>query len=443
MSVAAFFPTSRPRALVRINNAYSLPPMRYTITSNGHGVLDSAEVTLPIKDHPDWASIIPPGQPIPIVIYAGFPANPDPGGFSYRELSIRFSGTIDPIDPTFNVDDQSVSLHCLSFGSALSIGKTTTNLGASGSTVADLGGVKTTQYVAMVAKRFGMNADIQVKNPWTLQDVYSAQQIVGIHNLRFWDILVACAQTDGAYVWFSGDNTLHYVDPALIQRKIYPVQYGSLRYGIKGFTGSHSPQFNKNIKVEVRSYKDRVSSRSRVSANYDETGNMTSVQVHSTSRTFTHQNFGNPGESVVQHVTHYNADGTTTVTSVAGSSLSSGGETSTGFLSMGSESLNEPYIYKFHNLTQAQCDQRALIIWKWLSSHEYRGTFKLPIDEELLPYADITTKWRVGDMPWASFSQDYIALRNTETFEEGGGRASGGWELEVLGINHRLPQGML
>ena len=428
-----------PRTLVRINNTVVIAPEHWLITTNGHGVLDTADVTLPVKGTPDLAALVKPGQPLPIEIAAGFPANPEPGGYSFPQLTLRFAGMTDPISPNFKSDDQSVTLRCISFGSVLTADKTTTNLGASGQTYANLVGYKTTDYVRAIAKQFGMKADVNVQGSWTLQDVYATQQIVGVRNMRIWDILVACAQTDGAYLWFSSDKTLHYVDPALITRTIVPLQYGSLQNGIKGFAGSHAVQFSKNIKVEVRSYqsKEKTAHRTRVSQSYDADGNVSSVEVSSTSRTFTLQNFGNPGSAVTGTQTSYGADGTVRVSTVSGSSISSGGETSSGYTSMPTDSTVEKYIYKFHNMTQSQCDKRTL--WKWLSSHEYRGTFDLPVTPELLPNAKIETKFRVTDLPWSSFDQDYVPLRLTEAFDLSNS-GDGGWSIEVLGINHRLAQ---
>jgi hypothetical protein len=103
---------------------------------------------------------------------------------------------------------------------------------------------------------------------------------------------------------------------------------------------------------------------------------------------------------------------------------------------MPTDSTKEKYVYKFHGLTQAQCDARALSIWKWLSSHEFRGTFEIPVTPDILSNLDVTAKFQISDLPWASFDQGYIPLRLTENFG-----MDAGWNATPMCINHRAPDG--
>jgi hypothetical protein len=427
--------SSSPRSIVVINGK-SYTPESWTHDANGHGVIDTATIILPTKGNPDFAAMAKPGQGLPVAIYAGFPSNPAPGGFGYQQLSQRFVGTINNSDPTFSLTDNMASLPCVSFGAVLTRTKTTTNVGGStasspaGSVAGNLAGVTTAQYVQSVAGQHNMTADVRVNNPATMQQVFASNQIVGMQNLRIWDVLVACAITDGAYLWFSG-TTLHYVDPGLINRTIIPIAYGSL-VGPESFAGNHALQYSKNIKVQVLSYrtKEKTSCRTRVHQ-----GTNGSVVVNSCSRSFTMQNFGNPGSSFAQTSSTYNSDGTVTTSYTAGSSSATGGETSSGYLSTPTDSSTETYKFKRWGLTQAQCDALALNLWRQLSGHEYRATFKLPVTPDLLADLSITSKFRFSDLPWPSFNQDYIPLRLTEEFS-----MSNGWTVEPLGINHALPQ---
>lgn len=428
---------NNPRAIVVINGK-SYNPQSFEIVHNANGVIDTATIVLPTKGNPDFPSTVQAGKGIPVSIYAGYPSNPTPGGYSYQQLRQRFTGTINETDTSFSLDADTVSLPCISFGAILTRTKTTTNLGGitastpAGFGAGNLAGITTVQYVESVAAQHGMVSDVAVDSPASLQEVFTTNQIVGVKNMRIWDVLLACAITDGAYVWFTG-NVLHYMDPTNVslERAILPIQYATLT-GPKSFDGNHALQYSKNIKVEVRSYrtKERTSYRSTISP----TSN--GVAKVSTSRSFTRDNFGNPGSSVTRASTIYASDGTSTTTTSTGSTLSTGGETSSGYLSAPSDSTNETYIFKRWGLDQAACDKLALTLWKQLSAHEYRGTFTLPITPDLASVLDITNKYRVSGLDWASFDQDYIALRQTEEFSKDG------WTVEIIGINHRLPQNL-
>ena len=426
---------SAPRAIVVINSV-SYQPEQWTVHANANGVIDTAEIRLPTQGNPDFAGLAKPGQGIPVEIYAGFPSNP--GKFDYRQLSRRFIGTINESDPTFSLTANAASLPAVSFGAILTRTKTTTNVGGAtastpaGSIAGNLAGVTTTQYVQSVAAQHNMSVDVNVNNPATMQTVFASNQIVGLQNMRIWDVLVACAITDAAYVWFSG-RTLHYVDAALIQRTIVPVKYQSLT-GPKNFDGQHALQYSKNIKVEVRSYNTKVKTAHRTVVRQTANGNVTK---ETSSQSFTDQNFGNPGSSSSMTRTTYSADGTTSTETSSGTSSSSGGEVSSGYTSSPTNSVVEHYIFKRWGLDREGCDKLAVNLWKQLSGHEYRGTFTLPMTPELLSALSITTKFRVSDLPWASFGQDYIPLRLTEVFS-----MSAGWTVEPLGINHQLPNGM-
>lgn len=431
--------SSAPRTLIRVTGAkqtFTSAPMSWSIQRNGHGVIDTATIVLPIQGNPDWAQVVSPGQAIPVEIRAGFPSNPAPGAFGYEQLSQRFVGIVDSLNPKFNIEEQTCELQCRSYGAVLVDTKTTTNLGATGAV--NLAGVTTQQFVQMTAAKHGMTADFGLATlPYSnLQTVYATQQIVGIQNMREWDILMACAETDGAYLWVSG-NTVHYLGPNDFTRPIVPINYGT--DDLLKFEGTHSPQFAKNIEVEVRSYESmvRTAHRSRIRQTYDANGDVSSVVTNSDSVTMTTQNFGNPGSSMTTTQTSQNSNGTTAVTTGAGSSTTTGGAKSSGFLTTPKGSDKERYIFAYHNLNQAQCDAKAKQLWLQISSHEYRATFSVPVTPDNLTDVDITTKWRIHELPWFSFNQDYISLRYTESFGN-----PAGWIADVLGINHAMPTGI-
>lgn len=429
-------PASAPRTLIRVTGSsqtYSAVPISWTIQRNGHGVIDTANITLAVQGNPDWAQVVAAGEAIPIAIYSGFPQNPAPGAFSFAQLSERFVGIADTLNPKFSATEQTCEIVCRSYGGVLVDTKTTTNLGATGAV--NLAGVTTQQFVQMTAAKHGMQSDFGKASLAyaSLQTVYATQQIVGMQNMREWDILMACAETDGAYLWVDG-NTLHYLGPNDFTRSIIGVKYGS--DPLITFNGTHSQQYAKNIEVEVRSYESmvRTAHRSRVRQSYDSDGNVSSVITNSDSVTMTTQNFGNPGSSMTSIQTSQNSNGTTAVTSASGSSNSVGGEKSSGFLSTPKGSDKERYIFTYHNLNQAQCDAKAKQLWLQISAHEYRGTFTVPVTPDVLSSLDITAKWRVSNLPWYSFDADYLALRYTESF------GPEGWKADILGVNHAIPQ---
>lgn len=377
------------------------------------------------------------GTQTEVRIAAGFPPNPN-ANVTYESLVERFVGTADAFSPAFDLSAQTCTISCRSFGAVLVDTKTTTNLGGVG--VANLQNISTVQYIQRVAVAHGFTTDIQVKAPASLQTVYATQQLVGIHNMRIWDIFMACAEVDGTYLWVDG-KTIHYVDPVLLSnsRPIMPLAYGDPQNpGVMTLSGNHS-RLNKNIRVEVRSYRpeERIAHRSQTRGVNDASGNISAVVTDSTTVGVTDANFGNPGNSVTTTRTTRKSGGATTVESGSGSSLSIGGETSSGYLSTPNDSSLEHYVYKYPNLTQAQCDARALSLWTQLSAQEYRATISFAITPENLKLFNVTTKYRVTNLPWASFTQDYIALRLTESFDMGGA-----WKASAIGINHRIPTGL-
>jgi YD repeat-containing protein len=249
---------------------------------------------------------------------------------------------------------------------------------------------------------------------------------------------MACAETDGVYLWFTG-KTIHYVDPALLTRDIIALKYLDLQgNGIKTFVGNHS-RFAKDIRVEVRSYsaKERTAHRTTIRQEYDGSGNVSSVVSDSSTVSLTQQNFGNPGSSIIGTTTRMNADGTTSVATSSGTSLSTGGAQSSGYLTQPTDTSTEHYVYKRPNLSKAQCDALALQLWKQLSAHEYRATFSFTVTPKILADLSITSKYRISNLPWASFSQDYIALRLSESYD-----MNSGWMVSPVAINHKLPYGV-
>lgn len=415
---------SAPRSLIRLNG-HVITPKDWSVQRNAHGALDQATVVIPIQGQPDWAKVSPPNQAATVSIAGGFPSNPNPGGFQYNQLSERFSGSVDQFAVDF---DQNVcTLTCRSLGAILVDTKTTTNL------------IKGTsqQYLTQIAKAHGMKAVTGYRgSPVDMTTVFSQDFMVGVHNMREWDLLIAAAEIDGCDVWVKG-NTIYYMAEGTFPRDRIYMQWNHPTRGFIRFKGEHSPQFSKNVEVEVRSYSSthRHAVRTKVSHRFDANGTVTGVQSKSYSNSITTANFGTPGSTT--YATTYSSNGSATVTGdTYSTSSSTGGSQNSGYTTTPKDSGKEKYIFYVPNLTSAQCDARALAIWKQISQNEFVADFEFPMAADTLPLIDVTSLYNTNKMPWPSFNQDYRPRRFTEDFS-----VDRGWTVSVTGINHPLPQG--
>ena len=429
-----------PRAVVQIDK-YRIIPTEFRIEKNAHGVSDSAMLTLGIAGNTDWSNTLSldfkNGQ-IPVAISAGFPANLSPGSLDTSQMSKRFTGIIDDFE--YDALADTCTMTCRSYGSILTDQKVTT---ASQNQT-------TTDFIAKMAAQFNLSVFIFLRPatktapaqiPNTLQTVYGRDFLVGLKNMRIWDIFVDCAEVDDVDVWVDG-NTIYYVAPEFVIKSGLGHQ-ASLTYGtdIKSLTGKHSPTFNKNIAVEVRTYSPRT--RLAVSVHIDTDADGNPVKS-SSSKVITTQAIFGQNASVSNSI---GVDSSGKVTAGASYSSSSGGAFSTGFTGSYRESTKERYILRIGNLSQADADARALAYWRQLSRNEYSIAFRKAVTKANLADIGVTTRFVLSKCPWQQFNNTpkrpyFFPRRITETFSVSqGDGVSAGWEFETEAVSHVLSQG--
>ena len=219
----------------------------------------------------------------------GFPRGVSSGSIDVTQLSRRFSGIIDD----YEVDElaDTWQFQCRSLGAILTDQKVTTQ--SQNQTTVD--------FVKTMAAQFQLQAVIGLKSgqvPETLQGVYGRDFLVGLKNMRIWDIFMDAAEVDDVDVWVH-DDVVYYVSADQVV-KLGLGHVKSLRYGqdLKTFTGKHAPTFNKNISVEVRTYNPKI--RHSVSVRIDTDGDGNPV-VSASSRTITTTPIFGQNESVLRN----------------------------------------------------------------------------------------------------------------------------------------------
>lgn len=406
---------TQPRALLKLDNQqYSL--VSYSLQLNSHGASDSASIIVPMSSMPDLSGMFKDrSTPIEIGLYAGFPTNPQT--YFYTDLSERFYGIVDSFLTT--PKENRLEIKCRSFAAALLAGKHTSNFQNQ----------TTTDVVNQIAGTQNLKPNIVLRPGQTgtpMNTVFGREFIVGVRNMRQWDILKACAQIDQVDLWVQG-NVLNYCAPEVIQRGKMALHYGE---NVKDITISHSPFFSSNIEVEVRSWKPRV--KTSYTTHIDKNGQIT----HSVRQVTSNPTFGTNASSSTSFISSTSSDGTVSNGTSSSVSTSSGGAANSGFTRIASDSTKEKYIFYIPNLDHDQCDQRAMAIWKEISQFEFVADFEYAIDEGNLTYTDIKTLFDLQYYPWPTYNCMYRPRRLTETFDR-----SSGWYARIEAVNHDLPDG--
>lgn len=426
----------QPRAVTIIDGMPFLP-MSYQIQLNAHGTADSGNVTLPMTTF-DWTAYIIGKQPstvtaktsalagaIPIQVYAGYPQTITQLSTDITNLSLRFAGIVDMDKPDFKASE--VQFPIRSLASLLLSNKTTTAAQ----------NMTSFQFIENAASMVGLKLNVQLlpgQKPTTLANVYAHDMVVGLRNLKNWDIIVACAEVDDADVWVDQYGVLNYCSPSVVQRQISYLQFDHGDFETYG--GEHAAQFSKNIQVEVRSYtpKTRFSCYARYTTGADGSGTPTSGSATGTSTPVWGQNA---------------SDSTTTRTSSTGtsstsvtSSTSAGGSANENIGGAVTESSKEQYVYHIAGLSKEEASRRAYIYWRQISMHEQQVTFSCPMTKALLPYVLITTFFQTSACPWPSWNTKWWPRRITENFsiQQDPGGESEGWSFDVDAVNHTLSQ---
>jgi hypothetical protein len=277
-----------------------------------------------------------------------------------------------------------------------------------------------------------------------MNQVLQDELIAGVHNIVIWDLMVGCAVHDDVDVWVDSQGILNYVAPYIISRTALDIEWGR---DLIDCWITHSPQFSKNIQVEVRSatVKTKQSIVSRITQNAD--GTQTVNQYSKTS-------FNQPVYGTTQIInTTYTSTGTVTQT-VSNTSGGSAKDT-TGYET---ESTIEKYIFVLKGLTQQQCASLAAALWRQISMHEYSVTLVLPATKAKLSNLSISSLARLHGVPYSAVnsqnSQFISNLNGTlpstdNAFSLGQGfwprsiqhdfSTSRGWTWTLTCVNHTPP----
>ena len=400
------------------------------VSLNAHGALDTASASLSIRANPDLSKLFQSNineGAVPAQIYIGHTTELNQTSTDVSQLQLVFKGIVDTLDPVFEKDEVSVTMR--SNGALLYLTKqVNTSLGE-----------LTTDFVKAAASAVGLTTNIQLPKghtPYHLAEVYGDDFMVGIHNVRLFDTIIKCAPFDDADVWVDG-SVLNYVNPDLIKRNTVQLRWG---HDIKAFSGKHSPQFNKNIRVRLITYKRMVSLSTTVHTEYDADGNIT--QTATQRETDTQALFGTNGS--LRETTSTNSSGNTSVSSTQTSRT--GGLFNTGATSIPSDSSAEVYDEFLPGLNQNQANDYCRKLALQISRNEFAATFTIVPTPSVFKQLNITNLFQVYSMPYSGWNTspkypNYYPRRMTIRFSRAQGSGnSDGLTVEVEAVNHRIAQ---
>jgi hypothetical protein len=225
-------------------------------------------------------------------------------------------------------------------------------------------------------------------------------------------------------------GVLNYQTASLVNRTTLQYVWGE---NIKGVTGSHSPQFSKNIEVQVHSWTklNRTASVARVNTNING-----GVTVMSYTRQVTSTPIFGTTEALTTSVSS-----TGTVTESMSTASGGAASASTGTSSVGSDTGREKYVYFVRNKTKAQCIQIAQNIWRQISMHEFAITLEAPVTAATLTTMDVTASIQPFGIPMAAFNSEgpYWPREITEDFDPHGA----GFAYTITAVNHELALGAI
>ena len=467
----SYYEENVPHAVVIINGAPYVP-YSYRATFNGHGATDDATIVLTLSNNPDFTASLAndggpagnlvalpdgtlavalpnasggvtttpateaqiaafdsggPNTPIFVEIWAGF-RNTPAATTDLSGLTQRFSGLLDAYSMAPDADE--VTFTARSLASPFVDQKLTS---------APMGQTSI-QFVNAMAAAIGLTANIALVDgvkPITVQEtlgrefVSSANFNTALFNLHPWDLMLQMALFDDVDVWVSG-NTLNYIAPSKVQRTTINLTYGGdgQTPGILRPVGTHSTQLNKNIRVEVRSYTEKI----KQSVVYRVDSTDPGITVTSSTKTISASMplFGT--DQVVS--THISPTGQKSVAISSGSGGGFAGTTS-------AASESGKMIYKVYrpNLTAQRCNQLALAMWRQYSMHEFALSFDLPVTQARLADFSITSLLRVSGLPYDAFNSHnsadmYYPRQIVESFD-----TTSGWMWSVHAVNSVLPEG--
>lgn len=428
--------TQNPRCLVRIDGrGYRCESFRYT--QNAHGATDEATFVVPIDGaanfqginayggsslYPDWTISIQrdddignANAPVFVELWSGNPTDPStfgPGNLS--GLSLRFRGVVDQY--SVQTSENKTTFTCRSLAFPLTTTKITVPFPREDT-------MTTVAFIQAQAAKYGLQVKTNLgAAPMLMIDVLGGEFISGVHGYYIWDLFLKCAQADDVDVWVDRSGVIHYEAASLVQRQLLQYIWGE---NCKGVDATHSPQFSKNVQVQVHSWTKRT-------------------RTSSTTRVRTKKGGGISTSSYTRQVTSSPVFGTTsslttsissngTVTTSYGETSGGGASGSSGVLS---ESGREKYIFFLKNKTLAQCEAMAQQIWRQISMHEYAIKLTAPVTTASLAVMDVTVKLILFGHPMARFNDEYWPREIVESLDP-----KTGWNFEIDAVNNELPQG--
>jgi hypothetical protein len=426
-----------PRAACQIDGQ-TYPLLRFTTQHNCASSADTATVTMPISNGPDFSAAIARGDlpggtdnsPVYVEIRAGFPQNPNLQPASlFPQLQRRFLGIVDVYNAKLEADR--ITFNCRSMAAPL-LDYKISSLNWHGTSV---------DFLAYYAKNIGMTFVPKLAYPpASISKVLAANGFGGsnlqaqVYAMHPWDLAMKCAIVDDAVLFVDENGTLNYASPWLISRTNFQLNWLSDWLELEL---THSPQYSKNIVVKGRSFTPRIKQSTTCQCASDGAGG---VNVQAVTRTVTSAIIPGTNETVT---TNYAADGTVKVTN----STSTGGPYSGSQTEVAPNSGKQVYIVPIpHGTTPADVNRILLNAWRMYSMHEYAidGSFEVTPDTIGI---GITSMLKVEQTPYSYFNtstsatvggkKGYWPLRIEETFDQ----TSEGWRMNVHAVNHTPPVG--
>jgi hypothetical protein len=447
--VIANVPTTYPRAVALIYG-YQVVPQMVEVVLNAHGVGDTATLNVPIAGNPEWSSILKKPTnadgAVVVEIYAGFNATAAPGSTDTTGMTRIFVGIVSDYDMEA-VADMTV-FECLSLAVLLQVDKQTTLVA----------GMTTVQFLQQACTAAGIGFRIKLRSGQTALPLAAALAedfVVGIHNMKAWDLIAASAVADDCDVWVDRNGILWYYAPELEGRSSYTIDYNDK---LIDFKGKHSPQFAKNIHLEGRLWNDHTRTSHVVS--YITDGNGAASMTENTKVTTITPRFGTK-DSTSSTV---GSNGQRTVTTTQ----NSGGLFKTGMTTIPRANSAEHEVLHFHDITPEQVNQRVQNEYMRRSRFEYTATLDMPLYPDLLPLLDVGLVFQVTGCPFSAFNSSattatpdqvasagassssafassapyYFQRRTTIRIEVGDGEEAGaGATLSSEMVNHAISSG--
>lgn len=416
------YSTSQPYAVVVIDG-YRFIVEEYEIEENAHGATNSGHVTFSVAGNPDYTVLLFRNDantaPVYVQIHAGFPSKLAPQMLDISQLTQVFTGIADQYSATIDSQAGTVTFALRSLAAPLVDNKIT----------AIALNMTSVQFLQAVCAQYGLTCHSNIiGQAITVQEVLGQMNVGGasfasaLYGMHIWDLLLKCAEFDDVDVWEDArTGVIHYEAPGQISRNTVKYELGK---NIESLSMVHSPQFNKNVQVEVRTYQQRTRVSYSCRTSTDPIGG---VKIVTSQKTVTSTPvFGTPNLTT----TSVSPTGTSTTTT---SSSGGGFSSSTG---SASETGKERYVFYKRNLSPAAANKFAAAKWRQISMHEYSVTIGDAVTPDNLHTVLMTSLVDLSGVQYAMFNDTYWPRRVTTKMN-----THEGWKRTIEAVNHTLPAG--